>query len=44
MLLLLVEQSDHYLGHLADCEVIVQEEPVSCAQGPARRDTAQDFT
>ncbi len=46
MLLLssLVEQSDYNLGRLADCEVIMQEEPVSCEQGFARRQTAQDFT
>jgi len=40
----LVEQSDYNLGRLADYEVIMQEEPVSCAQGFARRKTAQDFT
>jgi hypothetical protein len=40
----LAEQSDYNLGRLADYEVIMQEEPASCAQGSARRKTAQDFT
>ncbi len=39
-----VEQSDYNLGRLADCEVIMQEEPVSCEQGFAQRQKAQDFT
>jgi len=40
----LVEQSDYKLERLADKEVIMQEDPVSCVQRLARRKKAQDFT
>jgi hypothetical protein len=40
----LVEQSDYNLRRLADYEVTMHDEPVSCAQRFARRKTAQDFT